>query len=271
MQNDAEIFDFDAAMAALEDKEIKVKPTSTPKQKDTNFNAGVGADSNVVRMRPVRKNPKQSASQIADKIRQKRNKLEDAQNDFKEQNPGLIEFLSENLWSDFFASLYHQFEKKGYLTDKQIRAARSGQSKILQRAAEKQKEREANKVQADLSKIKAMFDAARESGLKRTRYIAEGLDLSLAPANGRNPGAIYVTRIDDNQYLGKVLDGVFNPMHFVTEAEKQALVRIADDPKEAAVRWGRKTGTCSCCGRELTNKSSIEAGIGPICAAKWQL
>jgi hypothetical protein len=40
---------------------------------------------------------------------------------------------------------------------------------------------------------------------------------------------------------------------------------------EAAVRYGRQTGRCSCCGRELTNKASIDAGIGPICASKWGL
>jgi hypothetical protein len=186
-------------------------------------------------------------------------------------NPGLIEFLRDNLWSDFFSSLLTQFWNKGTLTDKQIASARRSQSKILQREEEERKEREANKVNADLDPIKRMFDAARESGLKKTTYRAEGLVLSAAPLNGRNPGAIYVTREEDNQYLGKVFNGVFAPLDFTTKDEKDALVRIANDPKEAAVRWGRKTGKCSCCGRTLTNKSSIEAGIGPICANKWNL
>ena len=272
MCNEADPFDFDAEIAKLEDSEIKVKPKPSAKQVDSNYNAGVDANSNVVRLRPVRKNPKKSVSQVAAEIRKNHNKLLEAKTEFNEQNPGLVKFLRENAhWSDFFASLVSQFESKGTLSDKQIRAARSGQSKVLQNQERKRKEREANKVQADLSSIKAMFDAARETGLMRTRYIAEGLELSAAPSNGRNPGAIYVVRLYDNQYLGKVIDRVFSPMHFATGEDKQALARIAADPKEAAVRWGQKTGTCSCCGRELTNKDSIKAGIGPICARKWNL
>jgi hypothetical protein len=35
------------------------------------------------------------------------------------------------------------------------------------------------------------------------------------------------------------------------------------------VRYGRATGNCSCCGRELTDPASIAAGIGPVCAEKY--
>lgn len=38
---------------------------------------------------------------------------------------------------------------------------------------------------------------------------------------------------------------------------------------EEAKEYGRKTGTCYMCSRTLTNKESIEAGIGPICANKF--
>jgi histidine ammonia-lyase len=39
--------------------------------------------------------------------------------------------------------------------------------------------------------------------------------------------------------------------------------------REAAAAYGKATGTCSCCGRELTDPVSIANGIGPICADKW--
>lgn len=45
----------------------------------------------------------------------------------------------------------------------------------------------------------------------------------------------------------------------------------AADPYAAAKLYGMKTGTCSCCGRELTNSLSIELGIGPICREKFGL
>ena len=51
----------------------------------------------------------------------------------------------------------------------------------------------------------------------------------------------------------------------------QAVQSAAADPLAAARLYGKKTGQCSCCGRELTNKASIEMGIGPICREKFGL
>ena len=48
-----------------------------------------------------------------------------------------------------------------------------------------------------------------------------------------------------------------------------ALLTIAKNPVEAAKAYGKLTGSCSCCGRELSDPVSIEAGIGPVCATKW--
>lgn len=41
------------------------------------------------------------------------------------------------------------------------------------------------------------------------------------------------------------------------------------DPLETAKKYGRLSGRCCSCGRDLTNEASIEAGIGPICARKF--
>lgn len=35
---------------------------------------------------------------------------------------------------------------------------------------------------------------------------------------------------------------------------------------EYAAAYGRRTGRCMVCGRTLTKKESVDAGIGPICA-----
>jgi Family of unknown function (DUF6011) len=49
-----------------------------------------------------------------------------------------------------------------------------------------------------------------------------------------------------------------------------AMLREFDaDPLAAAVKYGKLSGTCCSCGRDLTNDGSIEAGIGPICAKKF--
>jgi hypothetical protein len=40
------------------------------------------------------------------------------------------------------------------------------------------------------------------------------------------------------------------------------------DPIAAAVKYGRESGCCAVCGRDLTDPESIARGIGPICAER---
>jgi hypothetical protein len=47
-----------------------------------------------------------------------------------------------------------------------------------------------------------------------------------------------------------------------------ALLAVEADPLAAARENGVKTGRCSCCGRPLTDPTSIEFGIGPICRVR---
>lgn len=46
------------------------------------------------------------------------------------------------------------------------------------------------------------------------------------------------------------------------------IAKIAVDPKEASLRYGREIGRCGVCGRTLTNQDSRDRGIGPVCADK---
>ena len=41
---------------------------------------------------------------------------------------------------------------------------------------------------------------------------------------------------------------------------------IARNPVEAAERFGRELGECSCCHKSLTDETSRARGIGPVCA-----
>lgn len=50
---------------------------------------------------------------------------------------------------------------------------------------------------------------------------------------------------------------------------RSILERILVDPKAAMARYGRELGFCGACGLPLTNETSREMGIGPICAAKF--
>lgn len=52
------------------------------------------------------------------------------------------------------------------------------------------------------------------------------------------------------------------------EQAEAALIAVEADPVAAAKANGIETGRCSCCSRALTDPTSIEIGIGPICREK---
>jgi hypothetical protein len=101
---------------------------------------------------------------------------------------------------------------------------------------------------------------------------ARKLETAVVSFADANPGVVeylteaakYVKTVED-EYLGKILGTTY------TGKPAPALAAIAADPRGEAVRYGRATGSCSCCGRELTDPVSIEQGIGPICVTKWGL
>lgn len=75
------------------------------------------------------------------------------------------------------------------------------------------------------------------------------------------------SKSSDNLYA-KVLNGK------KWEYAKGAIYRLQEGnltplSLEVAATYGKKTGNCMICGRELTKKVSIDAGIGPICASKF--
>lgn len=163
----------------------------------------------------------------------------------------LVDFIYSNT-SDFCKSLVKQYEGYGRLSDKQWAAVR--------RMIEQDKTR----AVVDFSPIKAVMDTASANGLKYPMIRLQTFTVSKAPESGSNPGFLYIK--EDGIYKGKISpDGKF----FGDPAILKDLTNLATDPLAALKAYGRETGTCSCCGRELTDPSSIEMGIGPICAAKF--
>lgn len=119
----------------------------------------------------------------------------------------------------------------------------------------------------------AAFDAARGSGLKRLTLRLDGVNLKPS----RDGQALWVTdpsRTEEGRFgpqpafLGTIRRGQGIPQR-LPESAREVLLSAAGDPLAAAVRFGRVTGSCSCCGRTLTDPDSIARGIGPICAERW--
>ena len=202
----------------------------------------------------------------------KARKLQDALGGFEEAYPGIRAALDAiKSWNSFALSLASQLEERGSLSEKQVQAAQ----RMLAKLEANKKKRDDAATAVDLSSIRDMFATAYSKGHTRPKYRAEGLVISRAPDSGRNAGSLYVKLDDDDEfaeceYQGKLTpDNMFRPVGSVDARTLEALNAIAANPAEAAVRYGRRTGQCSICARQLTNSESIDRGIGPICADKF--
>ena len=172
----------------------------------------------------------------------------------------LIKDLTEiSSWNSFASSLVEQYSKRGTLSDKQTGAAIAMLMKVKANKAQK-----AEAPSVDLSNVIAMFNKAHEA-IKTPKFRYEDLVISRAPDHGVNKGALYVKV--NGEYAGKVKDGKW----FGSQDILPKLQQIADNPLESAVAYGRKTGNCAVCNRDLTRHDSIERGIGPICAERFGL
>jgi hypothetical protein len=196
--------------------------------------------------------------------------LADGVANFKNDHPLVYADLKAGaeLGYGFASDLHMALHKYGSLTENQLAACYRGIAKREQAQVARAAEMKAAPV-VDLSPIKEMFDRAVANGYKKPAYRAEGLTIKRAPDHGRNAGALYVVIHDTDAYQGKVMGGQFHKVRETEASTLPALLAIAADPLGAAVRYGNKTGTCSCCGRPLSNAESVELGIGPICRAKW--
>jgi hypothetical protein len=192
---------------------------------------------------------------------------------YRAANPDVAQWLDSAGDFGFAIAMRDALAKWGSLTPGQEAACRrsiEGRAK----AQEARAEREAAAPAADtagVDRLKLAFDTAiakaraKGRGLKMPRITIGGVVITPAKETSQNAGALYVK--DAGQYLGKIQRGRFFGVRDCTpEQEKRVLAFIAD-PKAAAIAYGLETGVCCICNAQLTNKSSIEAGIGPICAA----
>lgn len=88
-------------------------------------------------------------------------------------------------------------------------------------------------------------------------------------ADGRIVKVIHAVHGSGRQY-GKVLDTETRRFDIAVGIlrEVRATGKRIDDDQDRCAELGKLYGICMCCGLELTDEASIEAGIGPICKAK---
>lgn len=87
-------------------------------------------------------------------------------------------------------------------------------------------------------------------------------------SRGRNTGCAYVYN-DAGDYAGAITPmGNIRSNELFTNQLDTALCLANADPVAAAKEYGKMTGRCSVCGRGLTDPTSVEQGIGPICLSR---
>jgi hypothetical protein len=193
---------------------------------------------------------------------------------FTASHPEVAAWMDANTSFEFAVSLKQAVIKYGQLTERQLVSAET--------CVAKQKVRDAARVEAtqaraaaapvvDISKVETAIATALERGVKRPSMRVGELKFSVAPATGKNAGAIYVktaVKGEEGQYLGKIMGGKLFAVRECSEEQKANIISVASDPKGAAIRHGKEFGQCSICSRTLVDPKSIELGIGPICADK---
>ena len=190
---------------------------------------------------------------------------------------------------EFAANMKLAVMTYGDLTEKQMEAVRRGVVRHAEWEAAKQQKSDNSTVApvAAPSKgyvnIKASFDALLQKGVRKAQMTVGEVNLSLAPLSGKNPGQVYVK--DQGNYVGKIVNGSFYPRGAVAADLVSRLDKIEADPRGAVIEHARVTAEriaaarlqgdkqfslpCGCCGKTLTDPVSVNRGIGPVCAAKW--
>lgn len=187
-----------------------------------------------------------------------------------------------NFWSEneMAQSLFERLRQRKPWTEKQLAVVEkwhtAAKEREAQKAAQKEREQTPCAVSEKFVELFGLFANAKAAQKAKPILRAEGLRISEAKESSRNAGCLYVTDAEshweDRTYLGKITPaGEFVRSRDCTDEQAAAVESVAINPLEAALNYGRVTGSCSCCGRELTNHKSVEDGIGPICREKWGL
>lgn len=217
------------------------------------------------------KQPAHVRQQNRDAARQRKlDRQQEAQAAFARQYPVEAAWIQASKETFGFAlAMEVAIDKYGSLTPSQLSAVQRCVQRSEQRESDKAARQQAQLPRAealDLAKVLQAIQAGKASGLKWVRLRFDGVTIEEA---AKHPGVLYIKRGDqDRTYLGKVVDGRFLPSRDCNQDDQQKIRLIAADPFAAAKVYGNITNNCCVCGKELSNKESVELGIGPICGKR---
>lgn len=210
---------------------------------------------------------KRDANRIASAERKAR-KMVDNLASFEAAHPDIAAWWIDSTFP-FAISLREAVQKYGELTERQMLAAQNSAAKLAATKAERAVQvamRQAEAKVITTEALEAAFAHAKSKGVQRPKITLAGLTFSPAPATGANAGAIYAKDRESDTYLGKAIGGKFVRSRDCSALQEQQVLDVCADPKQAAIAYGKQFGICCVCNRTLTDPTSVEAGIGPICA-----
>lgn len=161
--------------------------------------------------------------------------------------------------SNFASSLLGSLGEWGSLT--------TGQTAAIGRCIAQDAERAAAKTASPAPKVESL--PALHSVMQRHATFHAG-DLTLSRRNGDQ--LVWIKHANAEKVIGKIDHGIltmWTRLGVDNAAVREVLGEFESAPLQTAMKYGRLSGVCCSCGRDLTDPASIEAGIGPICAQKF--
>ena len=79
----------------------------------------------------------------------------------------------------------------------------------------------------------------------------------------------YISVFGAYKMCGKIVADKFYPTSKCWQNLKVQILLFSGAPQRWMEQYGKATGQCCVCGRELTNEESVSRGIGPICAERF--
>lgn len=186
----------------------------------------------------------------------------------------LIGFLRGAKWSSFAQNLVRQYESGRPLSARQLEAARNMKAKCDAKAAPASQAAPAPAL-GGFATVTAIMEHISASGNKWPRVKL------LTPAEREvtmtywAEGNLTNVRLDGVK-LGPIKGAEWTPnatargLDRDVKADVWALMQaLKADAAAVFAENGKRTGTCACCGRPLSNDESVARGIGPECWAKF--
>lgn len=167
---------------------------------------------------------------------------------------------------DFASSMLQALQKWGTLTAGQLAAVTRMVAREAQYQVEKAQRAQALAEQAarPVEALHALHGVMQ----KHAKFYAGELTLSRRNADQ----LVWIKHANAEKVIGKIDGGVltlWNRPGVDSKAVRAMLDEFEGAPLQTAMKYGKLSGVCCSCGRELTDDASIAAGIGPICAKKF--